>query len=112
MACVFPETFIFNNKPILRTAVWLYSHHKASKAILRAPRFYLGGGEKLSPFGHLRAIPLPFPTPLFQTAKTAWKEAEVLGTCNGLMPGRVQVCWAPKRQKEGRTYQELDGAPK
>lgn len=56
----FPETFLFNNKPIQRRAVWLYSRRKAPKAILRAPCFCLGKGKKLSPFRHLRIV-LPFP---------------------------------------------------
>lgn len=65
---LFLVIFIFHNKQILRRAVWLYSHHKAPKAILRAPCFCLGEEEKLSPFRHLRAVPASPPDSSFRNS--------------------------------------------
>lgn len=44
----------------------MHSHHKALKAMGRVPRFCLREEEKHSPFKHLRAVPIPLPTPPFQ----------------------------------------------
>ena len=87
---------------------------KPPRALWRAFCFYLGGEGKFGPSE--TSEPCSFPSLLILSrqsgSRAAWKEAEALGTCDGLMPRSVQVCWAPKQQKERGTYQELDGAPK
>ena len=61
-------------------------------------------GRETRPFRHLRVVSsFPSLLLLFRQfgSKVVWpKEAEVLGTGDGLMPGRVQDCWHPGDRKE------------
>ena len=80
------------------------SYHKTSKGYLKSIPFLprLGGEKKLGPLetSELSSFPSLLILSGQPGSRAAWEEAEALGSCDGLMPRRVQVCWAPKLQKE------------
>lgn len=87
---------------------------QSSRGYFKSTRFILMGKRNSAPSGTSELSPFPSLVLLSRQfgCKTAYKEAEVLGTCDGLMLGKVQVCWAPKQETKGEIYQEFGEAPK